>query len=203
MATLLSGGALVISERSCAADESEFHGLVSFVNASLLVEEYERISNWSARARAAVASERSTLFRTRFAPTTILERSGVACLFRRLLRARDDGSTSLKLLLSSEALFGGQRHSPAASLAMRHVKPSGVTIGGGAWALSSERAAGHSKPDSALATTGTVRATRSASSLNTHTVGVNALVRFGMSSQGKWGTGGGRHGWHSGQTTQT
>jgi hypothetical protein len=85
---LLEYGRLVIAERSNAADERMFAGLVTFGNVSEIGELYSSIMQMPLRERAALAESRKQAFRDRFSPHRLLNESGARALLDRIRAAR-------------------------------------------------------------------------------------------------------------------
>ena len=72
-AKLLDAGALIISVRCHPEDESEFHGLVDFVDEADVVPAFTRLADLSNVSRHALAARRRAMFRRRFTPRKIFE----------------------------------------------------------------------------------------------------------------------------------
>jgi len=85
-AKLLDAGALIISVRCHPEDESEFHGLVDFVDEADVVPAFTRLADLSNVSRHALAARRRAMFRRRFTPRKIFERAGIYAWFDTLLR---------------------------------------------------------------------------------------------------------------------
>ena len=88
---LLNAKALVISERCHGDDESEFEGMVSFVQFAHIQREFFRLRAMSRAERQQLADARASAFRTRFDPRRVFLEAGVHTLLNQLYSTRTTG----------------------------------------------------------------------------------------------------------------
>ena len=88
---LLNAKALVISERCHGDDESEFEGMVSFVQFAHIQREFFRLRAMSRAERQQLADARASAFRTRFDPRRVFLEAGVHTLLNQLLAMHKTG----------------------------------------------------------------------------------------------------------------
>ena len=84
MSTLLSSNGLVISQKSYHKDESEFQGLVDFVNQSQLWKAYHQLILLGSRRRLQLAKSRGALYAKKFNPAALFAQSDVYLLLDKI-----------------------------------------------------------------------------------------------------------------------
>ena len=77
LSSLLSMGALIVSEPAYAADMHEFRDLVSFAEVGQMAAEYERLLGLTEESCLELVRERVARFAQRFSPRHILRRAAL------------------------------------------------------------------------------------------------------------------------------